>query len=166
MSQQQNQQQTNEPEFGIQRLYVKDSSFEAPNVPAIFRKEWQPELGLDLHTHAEKIDNDIHEVTLTVTVTAKLGEETAFLVEVKQAGIFTLSNFSNEQLKPMIGSFCPNILFPYAREVITDMVVRGGFPPLYLSPINFDALYQQHLQEQQGEAGGKQGQGEGIIQTH
>jgi preprotein translocase subunit SecB len=164
----QNQTNNGQAEFGIQRLYVKDASFEAPSTPQIFRSEWKPDLNLNLDTKATELEKNVYEITLTVTVTAKVGNETAFLAEVKQAGIFAVQNFSKEQLGPLLGSFCPNILFPYAREMITDLVVRGGFPPLYLSPINFDELYKQHLTEQ-GQKGGAQGEGKpesGIIQTH
>lgn len=138
-----------EPEFVIQRLYVKDVSFEAPNSPQIFLEEWHPELDMDLTTKTDALDNDNHEVVLSVTVTVKMKEKTVFLIEVQQAGIFTIKNFPEEQLRPMLGSFCPNILYPYAREVVTDVVVRGGFPQLYLTPVNFDALFEQHEQAQQ-----------------
>lgn len=141
-----------EPEFGIQRIYVKDISFETPNTPHIFLEEWKPEMNLDLGTKTSKLEDNIHEVVLTVTVTVKVGEKVAFLAEVQQAGIFSLANFDEEQLKQMLGSFCPNIIYPYAREIVTDLVVRGGFPQLYLTPVNFDALYQQHQQSQAGNA--------------
>lgn len=135
--------------FDIQRLYVKDTSFESPSAPAIFREEWQPEVSIDLQTKSSILETDVHEVVLTVTVTAKKQDKTIFLVEVKQAGIFSIKGFNKDQLAHMLGSFCPNILFPYAREVVTDISVRGGFPPLYLTPVNFDMLYSQHLEQQQ-----------------
>ena len=141
-----------EPEFGIQRLYVKDLSFEAPNSPEVFLQEWQPELDMDLATKTTPLGDDNHEVVLSITVTVKLKETTVFLAEVHQAGIFTIKNFPDDQLKPMLGSFCPNILYPYVREAVTDVVVRGGFPQLYLTPVNFDALYEQH-EQQSGEEG-------------
>ncbi len=163
----QNDGQSNEqegPEFGIQRVYVKDLSFEAPNTPAIFLENWEPEMSLDLGTKTESLGDDVHEVILTVTVTVKVGEKTAFLVEVKQAGIFLMKDFPEDQLQPMLGSFCPNILYPYAREVVTDAVVRGGFPQLYLTPVNFDALYEQHQQQGGGaEASNEEGEGGSII---
>ena len=134
--------------FDIQRLYIKDISFESPTAPAIFREEWQPEVNIDLQTKSQILDGDIHEVVLTVTVTAKKKDKAIFVIEVKQAGIFTIKGFNKEQLGHMLGSFCPNILFPYAREVMTDISVRGGFPPLYLTPVNFDMLYAQHLEQQ------------------
>lgn len=133
-----------QPEFAIQRLYVKDMSFEAPNAPQVFLQEWRPELNMDLATKANDLGDNNHEVILSVTVTVKMQDKTIFLVEVHQGGIFTIKNFPQEQLRPMLGSFCPNILYPYAREVITDVVVRGGFPQLYLAPVNFDALFAQH----------------------
>ncbi len=135
------------PQFGIQRIYTKDISFESPNTPALFREQWQPKVNMEINTSAKGLDKDIHEITLDVTVTAKLEDKVAFLAEVKTAGIFSMSDFSEDQLKQMIGSFCPNILFPYAREAITDLVTRGGFPQLYLAPINFDALFTQQQQQ-------------------
>lgn len=139
--------QENVPQFAIQRLYIKDSSFEAPNSPALFLKEWRPEVDLSLDNKANLLDDSAREVVLTVTVTVKVGDQIAFLVEVKQAGIFTVQGFTDEQLEHMLGSFCPNILYPYAREAVTDLVMRGGFPQLYLSPINFDLLLEQHKKQ-------------------
>ncbi len=142
------------PEFGIQRIYVKDLSVECPNSPKIFLHNWEPELHLDLSTKANKLGEEgVHEVILTVTVTVKIKEETAFLVEVKQGGIFSINGFPEDQVRPMLGSFCPNILYPYAREVVTDAVVRAGFPQLYLTPVNFDALYEQHEKEAKAKGG-------------
>ncbi|MCK4609326.1 MAG: protein-export chaperone SecB [Gammaproteobacteria bacterium] len=135
------------PEFDIQRLYVKDISFEAPNTPEIFQQEWQPEVDLDLHIENRKLTGDIHEVQLKITIHAKLGDKTAFMVELNQAGIFTVKNFDEEKTSAMLGSFCPSILYPYARTAISDLTVKGGFPPLYLAPVNFDAIYQQKLDE-------------------
>ncbi len=135
-----------EPEFAIQRIYIKDVSFETPNSPAIFLEEWKPELNIDLQTKTSIIEDDVHEIILTVTATVKLGEKVAFLAEVHQAGIFTIRNFPKNQLAPMLGSYCPNVLYPYAREEITSLVIKGGFPQLYLTPVNFDALFEQHQQ--------------------
>ena len=134
------------PEFAIQRIYVKDSSFESKG-PEIFREQWDPQVSIDLQTSSNKIEDKIYEIVLGVTVTVKIKEKSAFLVEVKQAGIFSIGDFPGEQLNQLLGSFCPNILFPYARETITSMVTRGGFPQLYLAPINFDAVYQQQLKQ-------------------
>jgi preprotein translocase subunit SecB len=139
--------QESKHEFVIQRLYVKDISFESPSAPEIFQSEWTPEVDMDLQQQSQKLKDDIYEVVLHITVTVKLKDKTAFLVEVKQAGIFTLKGFTDEQLGPMLGSFCPNILFPYARELISESVSRGSFPPLYLAPINFDVLYHEQMQQ-------------------
>jgi preprotein translocase subunit SecB len=138
-----NHNAADEPQFMIQRLYVKDVSLEVPNSPGIFLTEWKPELKLDLGTKANDLGEGAHEVVLTVTATVSIESKVAFLVEVQQAGIFTINNFSKEQIKPLLGSYCPNVLYPYAREAITDLVVKAGFPQLYLSPVNFDALYQE-----------------------
>ncbi len=139
-------------EFGIQRIYVKDVSYESPNAPKIFLEQWQPELSLDLATKVDTLEDDIYDVTLTVTATVKVGEQTAFLSEVKYAGIFMVKGFADEELKQMLGSYCPNVLYPYVRETITSLVANGGFPQLYLTPVNFDALYMQQQQEQSQKA--------------
>lgn len=136
------------PEFAIQRIYVKDLSFEAPSTPKIFREKWDPKVNIDLHTSNDKLEDKVYENVLAVTVTVKIGEEVAFLAEVKQAGIFTIGEFPEDQIGQIMGSFCPNILFPYAREAITDLVTRGGFPQIYLAPINFDAVYQEQMKKQ------------------
>ena len=139
---------TTAPQFEIQRIYVKDISYEAPNTPGTFTEEWKPEVQLNLETKSNRIHDNTHEVVLSVTATVSSNKKSAFLIEVHQAGIFLISNLPNEQLHQMLGSFCPNILFPYVREVISDIIVRGGFPQLLLAPVNFDALYAQHLQSQ------------------
>lgn len=135
-------------EFSIQRIYIKDLSFESPNSPDIFQTEWNPQVDLNLRTDSKKIADNVYEVILHITTTVKLKDQTAFLVEIKQAGIFVIKGFSDEELKPMLGSFCPNILFPYGREVISETISRGSFPPLYLAPINFDAFYQEQLKQE------------------
>lgn len=138
-------------EYAIQRIYVKDLSFESPGAPDLFRKQWQPEIALDVHTHHNKLDkleDGVYEIVLTVTVTAKAEQKTAFIIEVKQAGIFTAKNFPEPNLNHYLNSFCPQVLFPYAREVISDVVTRGSFPQLLLAPINFDQLYRDHLEKQ------------------
>jgi len=142
--------QSNEtnPEFAIQRIFVKDLSFETPNSPEIFTVEWDPESSLNLNSSVNKLDDNAYEITLTVTVTTKVGDQTAYLAEVQQGGIFHVNNFPEEQMGHMMGAYCPNILFPYAREVVSDLVTKGGFPQLLLTPVNFDALYAQHMQEQ------------------
>lgn len=140
-------------QFAIQKIYVKDVSFETPNSPAIFTEtKWEPEVNVQLNTRATPLADHMHEVVLSITVTAKSGDKTAYLVEVQQAGIFRTEGFDAAQLNHLLGSFCPNILFPYVREAISDTVTRGGFPQMLLAPVNFDALYAQHLQQQQGAA--------------
>ncbi len=134
-----------QPEFHIQRVYTKDVSFEAPNTPHIFQKDWQPEIKLDMDTKTAALAEDIYEVVLTLTVTCTLGEETAFLCEVRQAGIFTASHLDAPQLAHCLGSYCPNILFPYARETVAGLVGKGSFPQLNLAPVNFDALFAAHM---------------------
>ena len=146
------------PQFAIQRVYTKDISFEAPNTPAIFKTEWKPEVKLDLDTRSNKLEESVYEVVLALTVTTKVGEQTAFLCEVQQAGIFTLSDgeaVPEGQVAHMLGSFCPNILFPYARETISNLVNRATFPQLNLAPVNFDALFAQYVQQRQSEAQGQ-----------
>ncbi|WP_371375811.1 protein-export chaperone SecB [Thalassotalea aquiviva] len=141
-----------QPAFAIQRIYTKDVSFETPASPAVFQKEWQPEVKLDLDTRSNKLADDTFEVVLALTVTAKLGEEIAFLCEVQQAGIFTIGNMPEAQLAHTLGSFCPNTLFPYAREVVSSLVSRGTFPQLNLAPVNFDALFASYVQKRAAEA--------------
>lgn len=146
MAETQNQAQG---QFGIQKIYVKDISFETPNSPAIFAEtKWEPEVNVQLNSRAAPMENDHHEVVLTVTVTAKLGDKTAYLAEVQQAGIFQAAGFEQDQKNHLLGAFCPNVLFPYAREAVSDLINRGGFPQMLLAPVNFDALYAQHLQQQ------------------
>jgi preprotein translocase subunit SecB len=144
----------NSPQFEIQRIYVKDISFESPNTPHTFVEEWKPEVTLNLETKSNKVQDNLHEVVLSITATVATSKKTAFLIEVKQAGVFMIKNFPEDQLHQMLGSFCPNILFPYAREIVSDTVVRGGFPQLILAPVNFDALYMQHMEQQKTETTG------------
>ena len=139
------------PQFGIQRIYSRDVSFESPNTPAIFQQEWKPQIKLDLNTRTRALSDGVYEVVLVVTVEAKLGEQVAFLVEVQQAGIFNLAGFNDEARDQMVGAYCPSLLFPYAREAIDSAVTKGSFPALMLAPVNFDVLYQQSKQ-QQGES--------------
>lgn len=138
---------TPDGQFAIHKIYVKDLSFETPNSPAIFRGEWRPQVDIQLHSEAKRIEPDLYEVVLAVTATAKLRERTAFLVEVHQAGIFGIAGVPEGHLGPMLGSFCPNLLFPYARETVSDLVTRGGFPQFLLAPVNFDALYAKHVED-------------------
>ncbi|MCK5386905.1 MAG: protein-export chaperone SecB [Gammaproteobacteria bacterium] len=140
-----------EPHFSIEKIYLKDVSFESPAAPAVFTDDWSPEINMDLNSTGKPIDNNIFEVELSITVTAKNKDKTGFLVEIKQCGIFSISGMDEANLNGMLGSFCPNILFPYAREAISDLVSKGGFPQLLLAPVNFDAIYAQHLQNSNGE---------------
>lgn len=133
--------------FALQKIYVKDLSFETPNSPQVFLEKWEPDISLQLGNKASVLSDNTHEVVLELTVTAKLKEKTAFLVEVQLAGIFNIVGYDQTQLAAVTGSACPQVLFPYAREVVSDLVTRGGFPQLLLSPINFDALYRQHLEQ-------------------
>ena len=145
-------EEENAPQFSLQRIYVRDLSFEAPKSPAIFRQEWTPTVSLDLNTRQKPLEGDFYEVVLTLSVTVNNGVEVAFIVEVQQAGIFLIKGLDDASMSHTLGAFCPNILFPYAREAIDNLVVRGSFPALMLAPVNFDALYAQELQRMQ-EAG-------------
>ena len=138
-------QEAQNPQFSLQRIYVKDLSFEAPKSPEIFRQEWTPSVALDLNTRQRQLEGDFHEIVLTVSVTVKNGEETAFIAEVQQAGIFLIKGLDAASMSHTLGAFCPNLLFPYAREALDSLVVRGSFPALMLAPVSFDALYAQEL---------------------
>jgi len=146
--------QTNtQPLFNIEKLYVKDLSLEIPNAPTIFLEQGNPQIDLQLNTLAAGIDDGIFDVTVTVTVTAKLPEKdkVLFLIEAKQAGIFQIRNLPKEELETMLAVVCPNILYPYLREVVSDVAVRGGFAPVILNPINFEAIYLQQKQQSQAQ---------------
>jgi preprotein translocase subunit SecB len=143
------QQQAQQPFFGIEKIYVKDLSLEIPNAPQVFLERAQPEIQVQLHTEGSSLAEGMYHVTLTVTVTSKAGEKTLFLIEVGQAGIFQVRNVPERDLDPILSIACPNILFPYVRETISDAVTRAGFPPVLLAPVNFEAVYQQRLQQQQ-----------------
>ena len=140
-------EQNQAPQFNIQRIYTKDISFETPNSPAIFTKEWKPEVKLDIDTRTAQLNEATYEVVLSITVTATIGEETAFLCEVQQAGLFSLGEMPEQNKAHMLGSYCPNLLFPYAREAVSNLVNRGTFPPLNLAPVNFDAIFASYLQK-------------------
>lgn len=139
-------------QFALQRIYVKDVSFETPQGHEVFRQQWKPRVNLEMNTRQNRIDDNNFEVVLTLSVTASVEEKTAFLAEVQQAGIFFVNGLPEAQLRQVLGTVCPNILFPYAREAVDNLVVRGSFPPLMLAPVNFDALYQQALQQAQNKA--------------
>lgn len=147
-----NQAQETERQFAIQRIYTKDVSFEAPNSPQVFTQEWRPEINVTLNSNSTKLDDEHIEVAVTVTVTAKHGENTAFLAEVTQGGIFLVKGISEQEMGPMLGIYCPNILFPYAREALGDLITRGSFPQFILAPINFEAIYAQRVQQAKAQA--------------
>lgn len=142
-------QQSNQPVFSIEKVYVKDLSLEIPNAPQIFLEREAPQVDIQLHHNSNAIEDGVYQTMLTVTVTAKVGEKTLFLVEATQAGIFVARNIPTGELDAVLGIACPNILFPYVREVISDTVVRAGFPPVILSPVNFEAIYQTQREQQQ-----------------
>lgn len=142
-------QKTDQPQFNVERIYIKDVSFEAPQSPALFLEEWQPDVGLDVQVSNQAVEGGAHEVVLHLTLTVKKDDQAVIVVDIKQAGIFTVLNFPAEQAKPIIGVHCPTILYPYAQQLCSQLVQQGGYPPLYLAPINFEAMYQQ----QQAEAG-------------
>jgi preprotein translocase subunit SecB len=149
------------PVFTIERIYVKDLSLENPSSPQSFLQQDSPQIEVSLQTRGEPVGDGIFESVLTVTVTAKVGEQTIFLVEVAQAGIFQIRNIPEQDLQPILGVHCPNILFPYARENISSAITRAGYPPVHLAPINFEALYAQQLQQIQA----AQASPSPIIQT-
>ena len=136
-----------QPSFGIEKIYVKDLSLEIPNAPQIFIERTAPQVGIELSNASNKLDEGVYEVVTTVTVTSKIEDKTVFLVEVAQAGIFQVRNIPDENLEVILNVTCPNIIFPYLREVVSDIVVRAGFPPVLLNPINFEALYAQQKQQ-------------------
>lgn len=138
--------------FGLQRVYLKDASFESPLAPAVFKGEWKPSLNVNIATRARLLEGDLHEVVLTVTVEAKQDDKVAFLVELQQAGIFVISGFSVEEQQQIAGILCPQNLFPFAREEIANLTMKGGFPQILLQPINFERIYQQGNQPAAGEA--------------
>jgi preprotein translocase subunit SecB len=140
--------QAQEQQFVIQKLYLKDVSFESPNAPKVFTDgDWKPEVNVQLNSANQSLGQDTYEVDLKITVTAKQSDKTAFLVELTQSGIFTVAGFDQENLRGMLGAFCPETLFPFAREAIAELVSKGGFPPLLLAPVNFNALYMQQVQQ-------------------
>jgi len=130
-------------QFALQRIYLKDLSFEAPMGAAAFKKQWQPSVNQELNTKTAKIEDGLFEVTLTLTITVKIEDDTAFLVEVQQAGLFAVNGIEGQQLAQVLNTVCPNILFPYAREAVDNAVTKGSFPALMLPPVNFDALFAQ-----------------------
>ncbi len=146
------EQEAAQQAFNVQRIYLKDMSFEAPMGVEIFQKQWQPKVNQELNTKVNKIDDSNYEAVLTLTVTVKVGEDTAFLVEIQQAGLFLVTGLENNALAQVLNTTCPNILFPYAREAIDNIVTKGSFPALMLPPINFDALFVQAVNQARAKA--------------
>ena len=145
-----------EKRISITKIYQKDFSFESPQAPGVFRSgEWKPQTNLNLRSNHNDVEGNLHEVILTITVEAKEEDKTLFLVELAQAGLFEIAGYGKDEFSAIIGSFCPNILFPYAREAIATAIQKGGFPEFVLQPINFDALYVQSRQQAEAEAGAK-----------
>jgi preprotein translocase subunit SecB len=140
----------------LQKLYIKDLSFESPKSPEIFTSNTQANTQLNINSTNRKIDDEHVEVSLTLTIESKHNDETLFLVELSQAGVFTIRGYNDQERAMLLGSFCPNTLFPFAREAVADVVAKGGFPQLLLQPINFDALYAQAVQQRQAQAAGEQ----------
>lgn len=140
--------QPSQPSFSIEKLYVKDLSLEIPNAPQVFMQADSPQLEVKVHNEARKFGDGLYEVVVTVTVTAKAGEKTMFLAEAAQAGIFAIRGVPDKELEPLLGIVCPTVVYPYVRETISDLVTRGGFPPVLLAPVSFEALYAQRAQQQ------------------
>jgi preprotein translocase subunit SecB len=145
----QEQEPDQQPVFTIEKIYVKDLSVEVPNAPQVFLERETPKVDIQIGTRASTLNEGHYEVVVSVTSTATLGDKTVFLVEAHQAGIFQIRNLPQESIDPVLGVTCPNILFPYARETVSDAIVRAGFPPFLLAPVNFEALYQQRVQQTQ-----------------
>jgi preprotein translocase subunit SecB len=140
--------------FNVQKIYLKDVSFEAPNAPMVFNEQGQPELNMNLNQKVGKLADGVYEVVLGVTLTCTVEDKTIYLVEVAQAGIFGLNGFDDATLDAMLGMHCPNVLFPYARQTISDLISSGGFPPFYLQPMNFEAIYAEGLRRRAEQVAG------------
>jgi preprotein translocase subunit SecB len=147
------EQEAQQPVFNIEKIYVKDLSLEVPNAPGIFLEREAPQIDVQLHTESAAVSEGVYHSVLTVTVTAKIKDKTMFLVEASHAGIFQIRNIPQAEMEPILGIACPNILFPYVREVISDATSRAGFPPVMLNPMNFEVLYQQQQEQKQQQAG-------------
>jgi preprotein translocase subunit SecB len=139
-------------QFTVEKIYIKDVSFEAPNAPQIFQEQGQPQLNMNLNQKVARLNDQVFEVVLGVTLTCTLGDKTVYLAEVEQAGIFGLAGFDDRGLDMMLGTYCPNVLFPYVRQSISELIVAGGFPPFYLQPINFEGLYAEGLRRRAEQA--------------
>jgi preprotein translocase subunit SecB len=145
----------NATQFNLQKIYLKDASFEAPNAPQVFQEEGQPELQLNLAQKVSTLAENVYEVVLTVTLTCTLNKKNAYLAEVAQAGIFGVVGFDQRNLEAILATYCPNVLFPYARQAVGELVVNGGFPPYYLQPINFEQLYAEQMRRRAAAAQGE-----------
>lgn len=162
-----NEQKAAEKQLAIQKIYVKDFSFESPHTPQVFsRNDWSPKTDLNLRSAHSAAEEDNHEVVLTVSIEAKEGDQTMFLVELHQAGLFHIRGYTDDEFKALVGSFCPNILFPYAREAIASIISKGGFPEFVLQPINFDALYAQGLAQAKARVEAEANVGDGSGTAH
>lgn len=146
------QEQENQPSFLIQKIYTKDVSFESINSPSCFKDQWAPESNFNVDIHTEKLADNSFELSLTITITTKNNEENAYVVEATQIGIFTIENMPEDQKETVLNTYCANALFPYAKRIIDSSVIKGGFLPLNLSPINFDAIYMQKKSQAEQEA--------------
>jgi preprotein translocase subunit SecB len=146
-----------QPQFSIQRIYLKDLSFETPQGPAVFQKQWKPKVNQDLNTKTQQVDDGVFEVALRVTITMADGEDTIYIVEAEQAGLFTIKGFTEDQMPQILNTTCPGILFPYLRETLDNIVTKASFPALLLPPINFDALFANALQQAEADAKAKDG---------
>ena len=146
------QEQAAMPLFTIDKIYLKDLSVEVPNAPRIFLEQTMPDIDVQIRNQSDAIEDGVYQTVLTVEVTAKIGDKTAFMVEAHQAGIFRVQNIPQDALEPMLAVGCPNILYPYLRETVSDAVARAGFPPLYLQPVNFEAMYLQQRAQTEGQA--------------
>jgi preprotein translocase subunit SecB len=153
------QQAPVQPQFALQRIYVKDISFESPSAPDVFQQQWKPQINMDLNTASNKVSESQYEVVLSLSITAKVEEKVAFIVEIQQAGIFHITGIEGPQLAQTLGAFCPNVLFPYAREAVDSLVNKGSFPSLMLAPVNFDAIFAEAMKRKQEEATAEQVEG-------
>lgn len=143
------------PQFSVEKIYVKDLSFEVPNAPQVFNEATQPQLQMNLNQRVQRLGDGVFEVVLGITLTCNAGEKTAYLAEVQQAGVFGLSGFDEATLDGMLGTHCPNVLYPYARQIVSDLIQSGGFPPFLMQPINFEALYAEGLRQRATQANGQ-----------
>ncbi|MFC3814304.1 protein-export chaperone SecB [Lysobacter sp. GCM10012299] len=145
------------PAFTVEKIYAKDVSFEVPGAPAVFNEQAQPQLQMNLNQSVQRLNENAFEVVLGITLTCNAGDKTMYVAEVKQAGVFGLAGFDAQTLDGMLGTHCPNVLYPYARQLISELIQTGGFPPFYLQPINFEALYAEGLRQRAAQQGGEAG---------